>query len=94
MYVIITTIAATGVAQPIFDRTVPYRNARFQSILLQNRGSNSMTIGDSQVTTTNGIQLTSAGSLTASQFMAGISDLQDFYVVGTANDVLVTMVLK
>ena len=94
MYVITTTIAATGVAQPVFDRTVPYRTARFQSALMQNRGSNSMTIGDSNVTTTNGIELTSSGILTPSQFMAGISDLQDFYVIGTANDVLVTMVLK
>lgn len=94
MYVITTTIAATGVAQPVFPRTAPYRTARFQSALMQNRGSNSMTIGDSLVTTENGIELTQSGSLTASQFMAGISDLQDFYVIGTANDVLVTMVLK
>lgn len=92
MYVITTTIATTGAAQRVYSRTVPYRNARFQTATMQNRGSNSMTVGDSSVTTTNGIQLTASGSLTSTQPMAGISDLQDFWVIGTAGDVLVTMV--
>ena len=93
MYVNVTTILVTGEAQPLLKGIVsPGVAARFQSIIPMNRGSSDMDLGDANVTTGNGLLLSATGSLGAIQPLSANSDLQDFYVVGTAGDTLVTMV--
>lgn len=95
MYMIKITIAETGVAQrfiphsPVIDNS----NTAFQNLISQNNGLNNMTIGDQAVTPTNGIQIGPAGSsFTAIVAISQVSDLKDFWVIGTAADVLNVMV--
>lgn len=93
MQVYTTTIASTGTKQPIVPNTVtPDRVIRFQNAILQNRGTNNMDIGDGGVVAGKGLLLTASGSLGATQPLAANSDLQDFWVIGTAGDVLVAMI--
>lgn len=95
MYMLKVTIAATGVAQRFIPTTDPIDNSNtaFQNLIAQNNGANAMHIGDSAVTTTNGIRLSPSGdSLTAIVPISQVSDLKDFWVVGTAADVLNLMV--
>lgn len=95
MYVISVTIATTNLAQPVVPAGVTYRNKRFQAVIPQNRGTNNMYLGDQSITTGNSLLFSPTGSLgSAIQPMAGISDLQDFWVLGTAGDTMVFMVFE
>lgn len=94
MYMLKVTIAASNTPQCIIPEqpVIQNSNTAFQVIYLQNNGSNSMYLGDSKVSNTNGILLTIQGSLTGTQTIAQASDLKEFFVYGTAGDVLNIMV--
>lgn len=95
MQVYTTTIVTTNKAQPLIPNTVtPDRVLRFQNAILQNRGSGNMDIGDGGVVAGKGLLLTPQGSVGATQPLSANADLQDFWVIGTAGDVLVTMVFS
>jgi len=96
MYMVQCIIAATNTAQrviplgPVIDNA----NTCFQSIVPQNNGANNMYLGDPSVSKTNSLILypsTSVGSLEA--FSSNPGDLKDFYVIGTAGDILNIMVI-
>lgn len=92
MQVYSATIITTNKAQPFIANTVtPDRVLRFQSAIAQNRGSNAIYLGDAGVTTTVSLILTAQGSVGATQPLSENADLQDFWVIGTAGDVLVIM---
>ena len=94
MYVKTVTIAATGVAQRLIVRgpVIDDSNTAFQNVIMQNVGSNNMYIGDSAVSTTNGILLTPTGSLTAVLSISETCDLKEFWVIGTISDKLTLMI--
>lgn len=95
MYVLTVIIKTTNVKQPIIPAAVtPDSMHPFQSMIPQNNGSNDMTLGDENVTATNGLYLASGGSAGGLQQMLSYgSVLDEFYVLGTAGDRLNIMVL-
>jgi len=93
MHVLKITISNTNIAQPVITKAiVPAASATFSIFVMQDNGSNNMWIGDSAVTTNNGIQLFPTGSFTATPALQYTGDLNEFYVYGTAGDVLNIMV--
>lgn len=83
------TIASTGVAQQI--SVLPQRVVQLQ---MQNNGSNLMYMGDvapgdPPITTTNSLRVSPAGADNVGGFSsAGSAYLNQWYVIGTAGDVL------
>ena len=93
MHMLKITIAATNTVQSIIPKAVvPANSASYSIFIMQNNGSHNMYIGDSAVSATNGILLNPSGSLTATPALQYTGDLTEFYVYGTANDVLNIMV--
>jgi hypothetical protein len=90
------TITATGVPQPLTPIQLKgiANGIYFQQLFLQNNGSNNMRIGDSSVSTTKGILLYPGGSQTGAMAIEYSGTLNDWYVVGTAGDVLDIMVIQ
>lgn len=61
----------------------------FQQLMFQNNSTHNMRVGDATVTSTKGIVLlANGGSLTLGSLMEYSSDLSEWYVAGTAADVL------
>ena len=90
------TIASTGVAQNIAD-SLPASvkpNTYVQQMILQNQGANSMHIGDSTTTSTDGLLLSASGSANAGGFINYGTYLSDWWVVGTAGDVLFVLYIQ
>lgn len=95
MYLIQLTITATNTPQRVIPAAVvPDRIAPFQQFVPQNNGSNDMRIGDSTVSSTRGIRLSPGGSLSAAPALSYSGDLNEFWVNGTAGDVLDIMILS
>jgi hypothetical protein len=95
MYMLTVTIAATNTAQRIVGKSpiIDNSNTAFQNLLPYNSGTHVMYIGDVTLTgAANGIPLQPSGSLAAILAISESSDLKDFYIYGTANDVLIIMV--
>lgn len=90
------TIGSTGVAQNIsasLPTTVP-PNTFVQQMILQNQGSNPMHVGDVATTTTNGLLLSASGTANLGAFINYGTFLSDWWVVGTAGDVLFVLYVK
>lgn len=98
MYVIQVTITTTNTPQPIIARgpVINNSNTAFQSMYPQNQGSNNMYLGDAAMNSTNkaGLLLTSGGSFGGTQPIAQVSDLKEFWLLGTAGDVFVAMIFE
>jgi hypothetical protein len=95
MYMVKVVIATTNKAQPVIvdNAGVQNSNTCFQSMIPQNNGSNVMYLGDPSVTITNSLQLPPTSSLGSAQaFSSNPGDLKDFWVIGTAADILNIMV--
>lgn len=93
MYVFTVTIAATNTVQPIIPSAVqPASSHMVQGILPVNIGSNTIYVGDSKVSATNGIPILATGSFAAFPAIAYAMDLNEFFVYGTQNDKMVFMV--
>lgn len=98
------TIASTGVAQqvskslPAASRTGPElfdpQNTFAQQIIFQNDGTNAMRLGDTTVTATRGLVLSASGSANFGAFINYGTFLSDWWVVGTAGDVLTVVYIK
>ena len=89
-------ILATGVPQPI-SASLPNSVAPatyVQQLILQNQGLNNMYVGDSSTTNSNGLLLGPSGSANAGSFMNYGTYLSDWWVVGTAGDVLFCLYIK
>lgn len=69
-------------------------NIFVQWITLQNQGSNVMHVGDATTTATNGLSLTASGSVTATTAINYGTYLSDWWVVGTAGDVLFVLYIQ
>ena len=85
------TIQATGVTEPITptQRDGIANGIYFQNATLQNNGTHDMRVGnDSTVSATKGLKLTATGSFTDILPINYAGTLNDWYVNGTANDVL------
>lgn len=95
MHLLQITIAVTGTSQPIIPAAVvPDRILPFQQFIPQNNGMHNMRIGDAGVSATRGIILfPSGGSMNVCPQLQYSGDLSEFYVNGTAGDVLDMMVL-
>jgi hypothetical protein len=93
-----TIIASTGVAQKILPAANnPNTVYPFQWVTFQNNASHSMRIGDSSVSATKGVLLaagTPGGSLTIAPGHQYTTGLDEFYVEGTAGDVLDVMIVE
>ncbi len=93
MYVLSVTIAVSNVAQPIIPKAVqPAAQFAAQGLIPFNNGSHNMYIGDSFVSPTNGVPLFPSGSLAAFPALTYAVDLSEFYIYGTAGDVLTVMI--
>jgi hypothetical protein len=96
MYMVKVVIATTGTKQPVIPDNAGVQNSNtcFQSMIPQNNGANIMYLGDPSVTTTNSLQLPAASSLGDAQaFSSNPGDLKDFWVIGTAADILNILVM-
>lgn len=94
MHLLQLTITATGVNQPIIPAAVvPDRILPFQQIIFQNNGSNNMRLGDAGVSATRGIVVGPSGGTNVAPQLQYSGDLSEFYVNGTAGDILDIMVL-
>lgn len=94
MYMLKVVIAATATKQPVIpdNAGVQNSNTRFAVIIPQNNGTAIMYLGDASVTTTNALQLPVSSSVGSMTPWNSPGDLKDFWVIGTANDVLNIMV--
>lgn len=63
-------------------------NIYVQQMILQNQGSNDMHFGDATTTATNGLLISSTGAANLGSFINYASYISDWWVVGTAGDVL------
>ena len=89
------TIAATGTRQPVIASSVqPASSHAVQGWLPFNNGSNIMYIGDYKldVSLKNYIPIDAGSSLNSTPPLAYTLDLNELYVIGTANDILAIMV--
>lgn len=96
MHLLQVTIASTGTAQPIIPLAVqPASQNPFSVLVVQNNAAHSVRIGDSTVSTTKGILLASGspgGSQTIEPAIQYTGDLREFWIVGTAADVIDFMI--
>ena len=92
MHLLQVTIASTNVAQPILPSAVtPDKMASFSVFIIQNNSGHSIRVGDSSVSSTRGILIASGtpgGSQTITPALQYTGDLNEFYIVGTAADVI------
>jgi hypothetical protein len=94
MHLLQVTITTTAVSQPILSpAVVPGRITPFQQFIPQNNGSNNMRIGDAGVSATRGIIIGPSGSANVAPQLSYSGDLSEFYVNGTAGDVLDILIL-
>ena len=96
MFILQYTIQSTNTAEPITptQRGGILNGISFQNVTFQNNGSNVMRLGDSSVTSTKGIKLSPAGSFTNALSLEYSGTLNDWYVNGTANDILDILVIQ
>lgn len=93
MHMLKVTIGTSNTAQRIIPlAVVPGGINSFSLLIAQNNGSNNMYLGDSAVSNTNGLLLNATGSITTVPALQYTGDLREFYVYGSANDVLNIMV--
>jgi hypothetical protein len=93
MHMLKITIAATNTPQPLIQKAVvPANSATFSVFLAQYNGTNLMYIGDAAITKTNSIILFPSGSMTVTPALQFTGDLTEFWLIGTANDVLNVMI--
>lgn len=78
-------ITLTGSAQAFTANNTPCRH-----VIVQNTATHVMRVGDSTVTTTKGLSLASAGLpvVLAAALDEQVYNLTQFYVIGTAADLL------
>lgn len=90
MFLLQVTITSTNVPQPItpVQRAGIANGISFQNLTFQNNGSHDMRIGDSSVSSTKGIKLSTGGALTNLIAIQYAGTLNDWWVNGTAADVL------
>lgn len=82
---------ATVAASPFADAGAIY----CQQIIFQNQGGHVMYIGDATTTSSNGLQLqASGGSANFGAFINYGTYLSDWWVVGTAGDVLFVLYIQ
>jgi hypothetical protein len=94
MHLIHGSITTTGVAQPIVPAAVvPDRILPFQQFIFQNNGSHNMRLGDSSVSSTQGLLIFPTGSNSISPALQYSGDMSEFYVEGTAGDTYDCMIL-
>lgn len=94
MHLLQVTITGTNVTQPILPpAVVPDRITPFQQFIPQNTGSNNMRLGDYSVSATRGIIIYPSGTLPVFPSLQYSGDLGEFYVNGTAGDVLDILIL-
>jgi hypothetical protein len=95
MYLLQVTITTTGVSQPILaPAVVPDRIVPFQQFIPQNNGTHNMRIGDSSVSAMRGIIIGISGSANMAPQLSYSGDLSEFWVNGTAGDILDILVLS
>jgi hypothetical protein len=76
-------------ATPIVAKGVqPANSLPFQTLIIQNNAAHAIHVGDSTVSSGKGIQLTTGGSLTIQLGLEYSSDLYEFFLFGTAADVI------
>lgn len=84
---------ATPIVSPSATQTPTQNRISFQTLLIQNNSANVCRVGDSSVSATKGIAL-AAGSTTTQLPLAIVppleysSDLSDYYLFGTAGNVI------
>jgi hypothetical protein len=95
MYVLTITIGS-GTRTPFLPAAVtPDKIRPFQTLILQYGGSGSAYIGDANVSSTNGLALTSSiAPVVIPTALQHSEDLQDWYVAGTAGQKLTVMVCE
>lgn len=76
------TAIGAGVGLP------PVGNIYVQQLIVQNNGGNDMRLGDTTVTATRGLVLGSSGSINMGAFINYGTFLSDWWVFGTAGDVV------
>ena len=86
------TIPASGKVR-ITDTTAGFfvnvpANTMVQTLLIQNNAAHSIRVGDSTVTSTKGVQITASGSSNFGAFMNYNTMLSDWWIDGTAGDVI------
>lgn len=69
-------------------------NIYAQNLFFQNQGGNQMWIGDATTTTTNGLLLGISGQANFSAFINYGTYLSDWWVAGTAGDVLFVLYIQ
>lgn len=73
----------------------PVGNVYAQQLIFQNQSaSNTMAIGDTTTTNSNGLQLGPSGSANFGAFINYGTYLSDWWVVGTAGDVLFVLYIQ
>ena len=72
----------------------PVGNIYAQQIIFQNQGANDMHLGDASTTSTNGLLLSSGGGANVGAFINYGTYLSDWWVVGTAGDVLFVLYIQ
>ncbi len=95
MYVLAVTIAATSVAQCIIPEApvVQNSNTAFQSMYPQNQGTHNAYLGDYRnAGAGTALLLNPGGAFGGANGVNYASDLKEFFVYGTAGDVIVFMI--
>jgi len=84
--------AATRVVplDPIVQHPEPWQSVTFYNP----NASNAVYIGDSQVTTSNGLKLAAGAYATFTAHYAEVQDLKDWWVAGTAADKVTVIVVQ
>lgn len=95
--VTLTAVATPIVAQNATQNSTQLREA-FQVLIIQNNSAHSVRIGDATVSATKGLVLgagstTTTPPLTIAPHMEYSSDLSEFYLFGTAGDLIDVMYL-
>lgn len=95
MYLLQVTLLAT--ATPIIPKAVvPANSKSFSVFVIQNNAAHTVRVGDSSVSATRGIVLLAGpggGSQTITPALQYSGDLTEFYLFGTAADVIDVMIL-
>jgi ribosome biogenesis protein Tsr3 len=92
----LTQVTLTAAATKIIPSNVtpaPQNGQQYQKIIIQNNATHVIRVGDQTVSATKGISVAVAGTLDISGLIDYGQDLTDFYIFGTATDVIDVMVL-
>lgn len=88
-------VTLNAAATPIIAKGVqPANSLPFQWLMIQNNAANNCRVGDSSVSATKGILLlASGGSMTAAPALEYTSDLYEWFIFGTAGQIIDVMLL-